>query len=340
VLNARSVAGQVFLWQLVLVVLFAAAAGVALVLQARDTSTQEARQLSLGVAQTFARAPGTVEAMKSADPTAVLQPQAEETRKLTGVDFVVAIDPRGYRWTHPDPKRIGEHVFGLREGAAASRPFTQDFEGSLGLAVESTVPVFDTGGERIVGFLSVGVTVKSVNAVVRHQMPLLLGSVGGALALVTGGTALVSRRLRRQTHGLDPAEMTRMYEHHDAVLHAVREGVLIVGGDGRLLLANDEARRLLALPDDAEQRRITELGLETETTELLRPGRTVTDELHLAGCWRSIPGPSTGTAASVAVWPRCATPRSCRRWRAERPWSENGSDCCTKRECASAPRWT
>lgn len=38
-----------------------------------------------------------------------------------------------------------------------------------------------------------------------------------------------------------------MYEHHDAVLHAVREGVLIVDGDGRLLLANDEARRLLGL---------------------------------------------------------------------------------------------
>ncbi|GAB2895087.1 SpoIIE family protein phosphatase/ATP-binding protein [Streptomyces deserti] len=282
-LNARSVAGQVFLWQLVLVILFAAAAGVALVLQARHSSTQDARRLSLGVAQTFARAPGTVDAMKSADPTAVLQSRAEETRKLTGVDFVVAIDPRGYRWTHPDPNLIGEHVFALRKEAAAGRPFTQDFEGSLGLAVASTVPVFDTGGQRIVGLVSVGVTVKNVNAVVQRQMPLLLGSVGGALALVTGGRALVSRRLRRQTHGLGPAEMTRMYEHHDAVLHAVREGVLIIGGDGRLLLANDEARRLLNLPADAEQRHVTELGLETGTAELLLAGRTATDEVHLAG---------------------------------------------------------
>ncbi len=282
-LNSRSVAGQVFLWQLVLVVLFAAAAGVALVLQARYSTTQEARRLSLGVAQTFARAPGTVDAMKSADPTAVLQPRAEDTRKLTGVDFVVAIDPRGYRWTHPDPKLIGEHVFALRKEAAAGRPFTQDFEGSLGLAVESTVPVFDTGGRKIVGLVSVGVTVKNVNAVVRSQMPILFGSVGGALALVTGGTALVSRRLRRQTHGLGPAEMTRMYEHHDAVLHAVREGVLIIGGDGRLLLANDEARRLLDLPADAEQRHLTGLGLEAATAELLLSGRTATDEVHLAG---------------------------------------------------------
>jgi anti-sigma regulatory factor (Ser/Thr protein kinase) len=102
-----------------------------------------------------------------------------------------------------------------------------------------------------------------------------------ALALATAGTALVSRRLQRQTHGLGPHEMTRMYEHHDAVLHSVREGVLIVGGDGRLLLANDEAHRLLDLPEDAEQRHVAELGLDSDTSGLLVSGRVATDEVHL-----------------------------------------------------------
>ena len=59
--------------------------------------------------------------------------------------------------------------------------------------------------------------------------------------------------------------MTRMYEHHDAVLHAVREGVIIVGGDGRLLLANDEARRLLDLPADAEGRHVSRTRASTRT---------------------------------------------------------------------------
>lgn len=48
--------------------------------------------------------------------------------------------------------------------------------------------------------------------------------------------------------------MTRMYEHHDAVLHSVREGVLVISGEGRLLLANDEACRLLDLPEDVRGR--------------------------------------------------------------------------------------
>src|SRR2546423_1561157 len=83
-----------------------------------------------------------------------------------------------------------------------------------------------------------------------------------------------SRRPRRQTHGLDPGEMTRMADHHGGGLHAVREGVLIIGSDGRLLRSNDEARRLLDLPEAPDGRPLTELGLEPQTAELLLSGRT------------------------------------------------------------------
>ena len=41
-----------------------------------------------------------------------------------------------------------------------------------------------------------------------------------------------------------------MYDYYDAVLHAVREGLLLVDGAGRVRLVNDEARRLLDLPGD------------------------------------------------------------------------------------------
>jgi len=38
-----------------------------------------------------------------------------------------------------------------------------------------------------------------------------------------------------------------MYEHHDAILHSVSEGLVVLDRD-RVVLVNDEARRLLALP--------------------------------------------------------------------------------------------
>lgn len=69
-----SLVGQMFLLQVIVVVLLVAAAVVALVLQARDESTWGAHNRSLAVAEVFANSPGIEEALRSGDPTAVLQP--------------------------------------------------------------------------------------------------------------------------------------------------------------------------------------------------------------------------------------------------------------------------
>ncbi|WP_078963687.1 SpoIIE family protein phosphatase/ATP-binding protein [Streptomyces durhamensis] len=280
-LSVHSLAGQVFLLQLAVVMLLVAATLVALVAQARRDVMADARQRTLTTAQTFANAPGTAAALKSAHPSAVLQPHAEAARKAAGVDAIIVYGLNGITLTHSDPHQIGKHVIGPYAQAATGKPFTRTFKGSLGLSVISAVPVRGPDGS-VVAIVSVPVTVETVRHRVNQQVPVLFGGAVAALAVAAGGSGLVSRRLRRQTHGLGATEMTRMYEHHDAVLHAVREGVLIVSGDGRLLLANDEARRLLDLPTDAERRQIAELGLEEELAGLLASDRPATDEVHLA----------------------------------------------------------
>ncbi|MEV8592743.1 SpoIIE family protein phosphatase [Streptomyces sp. NPDC052012] len=282
VLSGRSVAGQVFVLHVVIVVLLVVAAVVALVLQVRRDSTQEARNRSLAVAETFANSPGIVEALDAPDPTAVLQPRAEAVRKQAKVDFVVVMNTEGIRYTHPRPDRIGRKFVGTLGPALRGEPVVEEIDGTIGELVQAVVPVEDGDG-TVVGLVSAGITTEHVGGAANSQLPLVLAAAAVALALATAGAALVSRRLLRQTHGLGPHEMTRMYEHHDAVLHAVREGVVIVGGDGTLMLANDEAHRLLRLPADAEGRQVLDLGLDPGTAELLSSGRVATDEVHLVG---------------------------------------------------------
>ncbi|MET8508425.1 SpoIIE family protein phosphatase [Streptomyces sp. NPDC004787] len=278
----RSVAGQVFALQAVIALLIVAAAAVALVLQGRYDSERDARNRSLAVAEAFAHAPGTAVALRSPDPTAVLQPRAEAARKASGVDFVAVLAVDGTRYTDTEPELIGQKASGDVGRAANGESFTEIFHGAPNDAVRAVVPVRDDRG-GVVGMVSSGIEVETVGQAVQGRLPVLLGAAAGGLALAVGGAGLVSARLRRQTHGLGPAEMTRLKEHHEAVLHSVKEGVLIVAGDGRLLLANDEARRLLKLPEDAERRHVRELGLEPRTAALLLSGRAATDEVHLAG---------------------------------------------------------
>ncbi|MFF8974259.1 SpoIIE family protein phosphatase [Streptomyces sp. NPDC014995] len=285
-LDPRSAAGQVFLVQIVIVVLLVVAGVVSVVVQASHDAVQQARRDSVVAAQAFASAPGVVQALRSSDPTAVLQPRAEEARKRTGVDFMVVTDTKGIRHTYPYPEEIGKKFVGNIQPALEGRTVVEQAGGppvpaGRGTAVQAVVPVTDANGE-VVGLVSAGITVKNVSGLWVPQLPIILGTGAAGLVLAATGTMLVSRRLLRHTHGLAPLELARLYEHHDAVLHAVREGVLITAADGRLLLANDEARRLLGLSADAPGRHVRELGLAERMTQLLTSPEAVTDEVYLA----------------------------------------------------------
>ncbi|MFJ9564594.1 SpoIIE family protein phosphatase [Streptomyces fuscichromogenes] len=278
----RSVAGQMFLLQVGVVLVLGATAVAALLLQSRTDADREARNRTLAVASAVASDPTVQRELVGTHPTAVLQQLAEETRKRSHVDFVVVMSPEGIRYTHPNPAQIGRRYIGSIAGAQRGGVVTETTTGTLGPSVRTVVPVTSPEG-KVIGLVSAGITVHQVSLAAGRQAPLVLAGTGVALAAATAGTALVGRRLGRQTHGLGPVQMTRMYEHHDAVLHSVREGVMIVDPHGRLLLANDEARRLLGLTADVDGRSVTDLGIAPAAEQLLASGRATTDEVIEVG---------------------------------------------------------
>jgi two-component system CitB family sensor kinase len=113
--------------------------------------------------------------------------------------------------------------------------------------------------------------------------PRLLALSALALVVATVLSLLVAADLARKTHGLGAREITKLYEHNEAVLHAIREGVLVTDREGRLLLANDEARRLLGLPEDAEGRLVGHSVPDGSLRSLLASQRPTRDETHLVG---------------------------------------------------------
>jgi two-component system, CitB family, sensor kinase len=101
---------------------------------------------------------------------------------------------------------------------------------------------------RVIGLVSVGITLRRLSAVIGREVPRFVVIALCAFAVVGLSSWAVSRRLRKQTLGLGPQEITRLYQHHDAVLHAMHEGLLVLDSRRRVLLANDEAVRLRAHP--------------------------------------------------------------------------------------------
>ena len=277
-----SIAKQVLLLQLLVVVLLTAVGTYAAIREARSGQFSRARQETLALAETIADDPGVALEVAGPNPTAQLEPASLTIQHATGVDFVVIMNPAGIRYTHPTVSEIGKHYLGDIAPALAGHAFSETYTGTLGPSVRSVAPIYGPD-HRIVGLVSVGITIEQLSALVNRELPLILAVGAGAVALVSLGSWALSRRLRKQTLGMGPQEITRLYEHHDAVLHAMHEGLLVVDRQRRVLLANDEAVRLLDLADDPTGRPVGGLGLDPALTGLLESGLDAHDETHLAG---------------------------------------------------------
>ncbi|SCK35262.1 Sensor histidine kinase regulating citrate/malate metabolism [Streptomyces sp. WMMB 714] len=293
----RSLAGQLFVMQVVLVTVLVAGCAVYGYVTDRAQAEESARQRAAATAKATADSPSVVEAIRTPRPEEQLQPHAERVRHDTGVTFVTIMDTEGVRWTHPDSSRIGGRFVGHIGQAARGRTFHETYTGTLGPSVRVVTPVWDEG--RVVGLVSAGIAVETITEELRRELTVLLCVAGGALALGGLGTYLINARLRRHTHGMNAAELSRMHDYHQAVLHAVREGLVMLDGQKRVALMNDGARELLgagrggagASPgpdgggsgDGAVGRGVEELGLPRALTEALLSGEPHVDEVHLTG---------------------------------------------------------
>ncbi|MFJ6048529.1 ATP-binding protein [Streptomyces sp. NPDC092307] len=279
----RSLAGQLFAMQVLLVAVVVAGCAVFAYATARGQAEEAARRQAGAVARAVADSPSVREAVRGAaggtDPSVALQPYAEQVRADSGVAFVTIMSPDGRRWTHPDPRRIGEPFMGNTAPALRGETFSETYTGTLGPSIRVVTPLQDEG--RIIGLVSAGITVRAISDRLAAQLSALAWVAGGALALGGVGTYVVNARLRRHTHGMNAAELSRMYDYHQAALHGVREGLLMLDGQRRITLINDAGRELLALSGALTGTKVADLGLPAPLTGALLADRPRVDEVHL-----------------------------------------------------------
>ncbi len=301
----RSLAGQAIALQILVIAIVVLAGSALALLDARQDGDAAARQQVVAIATALADSPSTAQAIESGRATEILQPVTEAVRTNTDIAFITIMSPDGTRFTHTDPRQIGGHYLGTVEPALRGETFTEVYTGTLGPSIRTIVPVRDESG-RIVGLVSAGITQQTLVQRWRSQWPTIAAVSVGALAISLVGVWAIRRRLLRQTHGLRPDELRVMYEHHDAILHSVSEGLIVLDRNG-VALVNDEARRLLGLRPGPVAR--------SDLPEFLRtynPGAR--DEVHVTDERVLVVNRSQvdNTVAGLTKWSRFATGPNCR----------------------------
>lgn len=214
--------------------------------------------------------------------------EAERGRATSGSSYVIVTDPSGEVVHSSNPRDIGTTV--TRPGVGRSWVGVVDEEGRR--AIEARAPVYASRARPdvligdVVGYVIIGRDYPTVWQRLGATAPTLLIYVLVGSLVGLGGSLLLSRRIKRQTHGLEPNEIAGLVEHREAMLHGLREGVVGVDTAGRVTLVNDEAVRLLALDeDDAVGRPVASLPVPPSVAAVLA-GETGADDLAVASAGR------------------------------------------------------
>ena len=274
---------QVLLLQIGVVVLVVGI-GLALVsVLLSKTLTDQYGRRALAVAQSVAADPVVVANATAKVPGGALEDRVLAVTDRTGALFVVITDDKGIRLAHPTASEIGKRVTTSPDLALAGLDDVSSVaSGTLGLSVRSKTPIWTVDHQRVVGEVSVGFDIANPINDFNRLLVFTLLFAGGALLLGAGASALLNRRLRRVTHGLEPHELTELLYEREAVLHGIGEGVLAVDVTNRVSVRNTEAERLLGteLPIGAT---LSELELSPRLHKAVAEGLPVDNLLAVAG---------------------------------------------------------
>ncbi|MCP2166120.1 sensor histidine kinase [Goodfellowiella coeruleoviolacea] len=262
-----SLARQLLGWQLVIV--FALLASVALVMVVQSNTSfrdTQGRQM-LSVAEDVAATPGVRASLADPLQRYALPTFAESARSLSGASYVVIMLPDRTVLTSPDPDQIGERL-PLGESTVTRGRTWVGVVDELGGSIAAHVPVIGDNG-RVIGMVAAGKEAPTFFAGAVSSAGDALALLGIATVLGVAGSVLLARRVKRQTLGLEPSEITGLIEHREALLHGIREGVVGLDRQHRITLVNDQARTLLSLPDDCVGRGVRDLDLNDRLVDVL-----------------------------------------------------------------------
>ncbi|NUK30185.1 sensor histidine kinase [Parageobacillus sp. VR-IP] len=240
---------------------------------------------ALNVAETVAATPLVKDAFRQPDPHRQIQPFAEMIRRKTSAEYVVVGNRQGIRYAHPLPDRIGKKmVGGDNKEVLEGKAIISEAVGSLGPAIRGKAPIFDEKG-NVIGIVSVGFLLEDIEDIVwSYNVKILFFSIL-ALFLGASGAILIAKTVKKSIHGLEPKEIGLLYQEKQAILEAIREGIIAVNQEGIITMINKTAMTLLGYEkeQDVLGKYILHIIPHSRLLEVIRTGTAEYDDEMILG---------------------------------------------------------
>lgn len=204
-----------------------------------------------------------------------LNREISSIKERTAVSFVVIMDMKGIRQTHPIWQEIGKSFEGGDEKRVLEKgeEYTSEAIGSLGTSFRAFTPVYQNDvqvGAVCVGMLKVSFQ-EAISSAMWHFIPfIILGFLLGTL-----GAVILSYNIKKSLFGLEPDEIALILTQKETVLENIKEGIVSLDKEGRILLFNKEAASIIGLSDEDLGKPISEFVEGSRVPEVIQGGQSL-----------------------------------------------------------------
>lgn len=211
-------------------------------------------QQAMRVALAIAASPDVIRAVEAKD-SGFLQPLSYKLAHSAEARFVVFGDKDGIRLAHPFPHMIGKSMAdddGDTNAPALlqGKPYISKALGSIGWSMRGKAPVFNADGTDVIGIVSVGYMLDTVDRIVSNHRLTMFFAIGGAFLFSVFTAVWFASHFKRAIFNLEPEQIGRMYQERNATLETVREGIVAINHHGIVTTFNHAAIKTLELPED------------------------------------------------------------------------------------------
>ncbi|WP_432407823.1 DcuS/MalK family sensor histidine kinase [Wukongibacter sp. M2B1] len=206
----------------------------------------------INVAKLISKSKTVREELIKEDPDKIIQPYINMMLKASdNIEFIVVADMDGIRYSHPNPRRVGQRFVGGDQNKVIENgeTYISEATGTLGKSLRSFTPIYDLDNKKQIGFVSVGTLSEGIERAKKEAfLNLIILACTGILVGIFGAF-LLANNIKNTLLGLEPSEITKLYNEKLGMLDAIHEGIIAIDENGRITLINDSALNILQIKD-------------------------------------------------------------------------------------------
>ncbi|MCJ7687792.1 MAG: PAS domain-containing protein [Clostridiaceae bacterium] len=246
------------------IIIFIVIGGIGIVsyYQVQNSVETQMGNNAMDLAVTIASIDKIEETLATSKDYKTVQDTIESFREKTRFQYIIVMDMEGMKYSYPYGRSLGKKYAdgGEKPVLTKGESYVAKDKNVLFSALRAFVPIYYNGEQ--VGAVLVGLLTATVYAELGVHMLYLKISLVVGLLLGVGAAALLANSIKKSIFGLEPKEIALLLGQKDLILQNLKNGIIAIDKDGKVILFNKIAKEMLNLEDEDIGKYISDLNMK------------------------------------------------------------------------------